>query len=121
MDSNRPGSQEDFVSNWEPARSLVEDAVSGAEFAPRLPALAVTLLPLAGDGLQLASSPLILAQSFVLLVGPAVPYVRAFHGKVLPLSLSFFFLSPWLCHSLGCYLTLASSDCPQSIQAWSLP
>ena len=34
MDVNRPGSQEDLVSNWEPAHSLVEDAVSGAEFAP---------------------------------------------------------------------------------------
>ena len=34
VDVNRPGSQEDLVSNWEPARSLVEDAVSGAEFAP---------------------------------------------------------------------------------------
>ena len=25
-DVNRPGSQEDLVSNWEPAHSLVEDA-----------------------------------------------------------------------------------------------
>ena len=31
---NHPGSQEHLVSNWEPARSLVEDAVSGAEIAP---------------------------------------------------------------------------------------
>ena len=46
VDVNRPGSQEDLVSNWEPARSLEEDAVSGAETAPRIPALAVTLLPL---------------------------------------------------------------------------
>ena len=45
-DVNRPGSQEDLVSNWEPACSLVEDAVSGAEFAPRLPVLAVAHLPL---------------------------------------------------------------------------
>ena len=30
---NHPGSQEDLVSNWEPAHSLVEEAVSG----PRLP------------------------------------------------------------------------------------
>ena len=34
-----------FGSKWEPARSLVEDAVSGAEFAPCLPALAVARLP----------------------------------------------------------------------------
>ena len=33
-DVNHPGSKEDLVSNWEPACSLVEDAISGAEFAP---------------------------------------------------------------------------------------
>ena len=38
---NRPGSQEDLVSNWEPARSMVGDAISGAEFAPCFLALAV--------------------------------------------------------------------------------
>ena len=43
---NCPGSQEDLVSNWEPARSLVEDAISGAKIAPHLPALAVARLPL---------------------------------------------------------------------------
>ena len=37
-------------------------------------------------------------------------------------SLSFlFFFSLWLSHSLGCCLTLAPSDCPQGIQALSLP
>ena len=41
VDVNCPGSQEDLVSNWEPAHSLVEDAISGAEIAPRLPGLAV--------------------------------------------------------------------------------
>ena len=53
-DVNCPGSQEDLVSNWEPAHNLVEDAVSGAENAPYLPAQAVTCLPLClqwGDGL----------------------------------------------------------------------
>ena len=45
-DVNLPGSQEDLVSNWEPDRSLVEDAVPGAEIAPRLLALGVTCLPL---------------------------------------------------------------------------
>ena len=49
-DVNHPGSQEDLVSNWEPAHSLVEDAISGAEFAPRLLVLAVAHLPPAGDG-----------------------------------------------------------------------
>ena len=50
VDVNRPGSQEDLVSNWEPARSLVEDAIYGAEFAPCLPALAVARLPVSGRG-----------------------------------------------------------------------
>ena len=45
-DSNHPGSQEDLISNWEPAHSLVEDAVSGAEIAPYPPALAGVRLPL---------------------------------------------------------------------------
>ena len=45
-DVNHPGSKEDLVSNWEPAHSLVEDAISGAEIAPCLLALAVTHLPL---------------------------------------------------------------------------
>ena len=39
-DVNHPGSQKDVISNWEPAHSLVEDAVSGAEIAPHLLALA---------------------------------------------------------------------------------
>ena len=38
IDVNRPGIQEDLISNCEPAYSLVEDA-------PFLPALAVTRLP----------------------------------------------------------------------------
>ena len=46
VDVNHPGSQEDMVSNWEPAHILLEDAVSGAKIAPCPPALAVTPLPL---------------------------------------------------------------------------
>ena len=47
-DVNHPGSQEDVVSSWEPAHSLVEDAVSGAETAAArcLPAPAVASLSL---------------------------------------------------------------------------
>jgi len=33
-DVNCPGSQEDLVSNWEPAHRLVEDAVSGLRLPP---------------------------------------------------------------------------------------
>ena len=48
VDVNCLGSQEDFISNWEPAHSLVEDAISGAEIviALCLLALAVASLPL---------------------------------------------------------------------------
>ena len=66
-DVNCVGSQEDLVSNWEPAHSLAGHAVSGAEIAPpaprpatpRLLALAVTRLPLAGDAL-VCSQPVLL-------------------------------------------------------------
>ena len=44
-DVNHPVSQEDLVSNWEPAQSLVEDAISGAKIATCLLALAVAHLP----------------------------------------------------------------------------
>ena len=54
-DVNHPGSQEDVVSSWEPAQSLVENVFSGAEIAaaPCLLALAVEKLSLclpAGEG-----------------------------------------------------------------------
>ena len=68
VDVNRSGSQEDLVSNWEPVRSLVEDVVSGAEFAPCLPAPAVARLPLClwkgmVAGPVPATSSLVIAQS----------------------------------------------------------
>ena len=70
MDVNRPRHQEDLVSNWKPARSLVEDAISGAKIAPHLPVLAVARLPLClwwGMGWSTAGSfPLGITQSFVL-------------------------------------------------------
>ena len=76
MDVNRPGSQEDLVSDWEPAHSLVGDAVSGAEFAPFLLALAGACLPPClwqGMSRSAAGSPLVFIQSFFLWVGMAVP------------------------------------------------
>ena len=42
------------LSNWEPAHSLMEDAISGAKIAPCLLALAIACLPLClqlGEGL----------------------------------------------------------------------
>ena len=50
-DVNYPGSQEDLVSNWDPAFILVEDDVSGAKIAPCcLWLLTPASLPLVGDG-----------------------------------------------------------------------
>ena len=73
VDVNHPGSQEDLVSNWEPSHCLVEEAVSGAKIALAfwlwlLPTCLFASLPLAGGwaSLQPASSPLVIAQSFVL-------------------------------------------------------
>ena len=64
-DVNCSGSQENVISSWEPAHSLVEDGVSGAEIAvaPCLPALAVTHLPLClwGERALYGSSPLVFA------------------------------------------------------------
>ena len=122
VDVNHPGSQEDFVSNWEPAHSLVQDAISGAEIAPHLLALAVARLPLClwqGEGPICRCLALLWYSCHPLFCEQARLCLRAFPGKVLSLSL-FFFLSSYS-QSLGCYLTLAPSDCPQGIQAQSSP
>ena len=69
VDVNDPGSQEDLVSNWEPALSLVVNAVSGAEIAPFRLWLSPACLSASSMGwasLQPASSPLVFAQSLVL-------------------------------------------------------
>ena len=60
VDVNRTGSQEDLVNNWEPAHSLVEDAISGAKIALFRLWLPPACLPV------LNLSPQVLAQSFVL-------------------------------------------------------
>ena len=55
---NNSGSQEDVVSNWEPAHSWVEDASLWGRDCPCLPALTVACLPLClgrwGSGLYTA-------------------------------------------------------------------
>ena len=97
-DVNHPGFQEDLVSNWEPAHSLMEDAGSGAEIAPCLLALAVAHLPLCfwqGEWpvriwlalFWYALSPLFCEQTRLGLI--------AFHGKVFFFPLSFFPLSSY--------------------------
>ena len=83
-----------LVSNWEPASSLVEDAISGAKIAPCLPALAVTSLPLSlwwVEGLVCSWLAFLWYSLSPLFCELARLYLRAFHGKVL--SLSLFFLS----------------------------
>ena len=50
VDVNRPGYQEDLVSNWEPACSLVEDAISVAKIAPFQLWLSPACLSASGGG-----------------------------------------------------------------------
>ena len=50
----------------------------------------------------------------------ALFYERAGQDSSVSLSLFFFFLSLWLSHSLGCYLRLGLSNCPQGIQPRTL-
>ena len=91
VDVNCPGSQEDSVSNWEPAYGLVKDAISGAEIAPHLLALAVAHLPLClwqGEGLVHSWLTLLWYSLTLLSCERARLYIIAFHGKVLSLSLS---------------------------------
>ena len=69
LDVNRPGSQEHLVSNWEPARNLVEDATFGAQIAPFQLWMSPACLSASGGGWagpQPASSPQVFTQSFVL-------------------------------------------------------
>ena len=77
-DVNHPGSQEDLVSNWESAHSLVEDASLWGRDCP-LPTGSgcptPASLPPVGEGAspQPPSSPLVFAQSFPLWAGQAAP------------------------------------------------
>ena len=103
-DVNCPGSLEDLVSNWEPAHSLVEDAVSGAEIAPCLLALAVACLPLyhqQGDG-QVHSW---VAPLWYLLNTLFCECSKGHHASLeIFLREWCFFSSLWQSHGLGSYL-----------------
>ena len=103
-----------LVRHWKPVCSLVGDAVSGAKFAP----FTSPLPPASSRGWadpQPASSSLELLSPFVLRTGQQC--IRLALARFSPVN----FLSLLLSHSLSCYLTLAPSDCPQDIQARSLP
>ena len=93
---------------------MVEDAVSGAKIAPCLPPLAVIRLPLClrwGEGTVHSRLALLWYSLSPLFCEWVRLSLKAFQGKFLSLSLSFFSLSDY--PSLGCNLTL-SSDCPLS-------
>ena len=126
-DVNHPGSQKDMVSNWQPTPSLVEVAVSGAEIAPApcLPTLAVTHLPLcpqrgralSGSGLALFWYSLGHNPLFSECTRVHHEVLAPSHGKVL---FSFVFLTiPQF--GLLYYISRPPPNCPQGIQAWSLP
>ena len=81
-----------MVSNWEPAHTVVEDAISGAKIAPCLSALVVPRLPLClrqgvGDGDGLDHSQLALLWYWLNLLfyewARLCLRFRAFHQKVL--------------------------------------
>ena len=131
---NCPGSQEDTVGNWQPAHSSVGGVVSGAEIA-----VALCLLPLAVAHLPLSSwvrrvvngSRLALSCYFLRHNLLFCEHARGHRMELEPLVgkdlvlccfFVFVFVFVWfLWHGLGCYLTLAPSDCPQGIQDQSLP
>ena len=90
---NCPGSQEDVISNSEPAHSLVEDAISGAEIAAAscLPALAVACLPVCLQQGGVYMQPVLLWYSSILCsVSAPGCMLEPFTGKF------FFFLIPFL-------------------------
>ena len=113
---NRPGSQEDMVSNWEPAHSLVEDTSLCCRNLTRpLPYGSgygtPASLPLAnGEGLVHSQLAFLWYSLDPLFCEQARLQVRAFHGKVL-----LFFFPLQGSHGLDCCLMLVPFDCPQGI------
>ena len=121
-DVNCPGSQEDVVSIWEPAHSLVENAGLGLRLQQPLAfsfwlSLACLSASGAGEGPVCSRLALVRYSLNPLFCERARLRIRSFHRKVL----SLFFSPLWRSHSLDCYLTLSPSDCPQGIQTRSLP
>ena len=111
-----------MVSNWKPAHSLVEDThLWDQDWSSHLPSNSgchspASLPPTEGREQRAVHSRLALLWYCLspLFCEQHRLCFKAFCGKVL-------FFSLWQSHSLGCYLRLAPSDCPQGIQAQSLP
>ena len=109
--------------------SLVEDAISGAKLTSSSGCCPPASLPPVWDGLVLCQLTLLWYSLSYLFCEQAWQCLRLelftekFSLSPSPSSFFFFFflLSVWLSHGLCCYLMLAPSDCPQGIQAWSLP
>ena len=102
---NRPGSQEDMVSNWEPTHSLVEDAsLCCRNWTSPLPYgsgyYTPASLPPAGGEEPVHSQLALLWYSLNPLFCEQFRLrLRAFRGKVL------LFFPFWGSHGLDCYLT----------------
>ena len=102
---NRPGSQEDMVSNWEPTHSLVEDAsLCCRDWTSPLPyssgCYTPASLPPAGGEEPVHSQLALLWYSLnPLFCEQSRLWLRAFRGKVL------LFFPFWGSHGLDCYLT----------------
>ena len=92
--------------------------VSGAEIAPHLPDLAIAHLPLCPWRVE---GPVRSQLALLWYLLNPLFYEQARLCFRLELFVGKFSLSLWLSHCLGCYLTLAPSDCPQGVQAQSLP
>ena len=112
-DVNRPESQELLVSNGA-CFQFGRGCLSGAAIVPFRLWLPPGCLSLAADG-PVRSLLALLWYSL-----SALFYERAWQDSSVSLSLFFFFLSLWLSHSLGCYLRLVLSNCPQGIQPRTL-
>ena len=111
-DVNHPGSQEDMVSNWKPAHSLVEDThLWDQDWSSHLPSNSgchspASLPPTEGREQRAVHSRLALLWYCLspLFCEQHRLCFKAFCGKVL-----FFFFPPlWLSHTLGCCLNVSS-------------
>ena len=99
VDVIHPGSWEIFISKWEAAHNLVEDAIAGAKIAPPLPVCLFW-----GEGPVHSRLALLWYSLNALFCEQTMLCFRAFSGKIISLSLSlffFFFFLLWLFPQFG--------------------